>query len=258
MTEGSHERLDAQDIFKSAANNGRKELERSTHALAISGLAGGIVMGLTGLSVAVVQALLGTEGLGRFISFLFYPIGFVAVIVGRAQLFTENTLYPVLLILHERRHVLNTLRLWSAVFFANILGAFLFALLVMKTGALRADFAAHLAQLGVEATQRTSGELFWSGVMGGWLIALVAWNVTAARESIGELSITWLLTFVVGISHFAHCIAGSCEVFSAVLFRAVPAHEYLRWIVAATLGNILGGVVLVSLLNFGQVHADAE
>src|SRR5207237_2648758 len=126
-------------------------------ALALSGLAGGIVMGLTGLSVAVVQAILGSQGTGRFISFLFYPIGFIAVIVGRAQLFTENTLYPVLLILQERRHVLNTLRLWTAVFFANMLGAFLFPVLVMKTGALPADFAAHLAQLGVEATQRSSG-----------------------------------------------------------------------------------------------------
>jgi formate-nitrite transporter family protein len=63
---------------------------------------------------------------------------------------------------------------------------------------------------------------------------------------------------VVGIAHFSHCIAGSCEVFSAVLFGSVPAHEYLRWIAFVTLGNTLGGVVLVSLLNFGQVHADAE
>src|SRR4051812_22828776 len=150
MSGGSHERLDAQDIFKSAAANGRKELERSTHALAISGLAGGIVMGLTGLSVAVVQAILGSEGTGRFISFLFYPIGFIAVIVGRAQLFTENTLYPVLLILQERRHVLNTLRLWIAVFLSNILGAFIFALLAVRTGALRTDFVQHLVQLGVD------------------------------------------------------------------------------------------------------------
>src|SRR3954471_8653943 len=150
MSEGSHERLDAQDIFKSAAKNGRKELERSTHALAISGLAGGIVMGLTGLSVAVVQTLLGTEGPGRFVSFLFYPIGFIAVIVGRAQLFTENTLYPVLLILQEKRHVLNTLRLWTAVFFSNILGALIFALLAIRTGALRTEYADRLVQLGVD------------------------------------------------------------------------------------------------------------
>jgi formate/nitrite transporter FocA (FNT family) len=133
----------------------------------------------------------------------------------------------------------------------------IFALLAIKTGALRTEYADRLVQLGVDNTQRGSGQLFWAGVMGGWLIALVAWTVTAGRESIGELSITWLLTFVVGIAHFAHCIAGSGEVLSAVVHGSLPWHEYLRWISFTTVGNILGGVFLVSLLNYGQVHADA-
>lgn len=255
MTNG-HERLTAAQIFESAAKNGRDELERSTFTLAVSGLAAGFVMGLTGLGVAGVQAVMGKQGFGEFFSYLFYPLGFIAVIVGRSQLFTENTLYPVLLVLHEKRHLLNTLRLWVAVFAANVLGAALFAVLVVKAGALRGDIVAALAELGVRATQHANHELFWSAVMGGWLIALVAWSVTAARESVGEITMTWLLTFAVGIAHFAHCIAGSAECLAAVLHGALPASEYLRWLVMATLGNVVGGVVLVSLLNYGQVHGD--
>ena len=38
---------------------------------------------------------------------MFYPIGFIVVILGRAQLFTENTLYPVALVLAEKKRVLE-------------------------------------------------------------------------------------------------------------------------------------------------------
>ncbi len=58
---------------------------------------------------------------------LFFPVGFIIVIIGRAQLFTENTLYPVTLVLDERRHLLATLRLWVVVLSANLIGAALFA-----------------------------------------------------------------------------------------------------------------------------------
>ncbi len=251
-----HERLNAAEIFDTAAKNGRDELDRSTRALAISGLAGGLVMGLTGLATAVAQTLLGKQGIGEFASFFFYPLGFIAVTLGRAQLFTENTLYPVLLVLHERRHVLNTLRLWTAVFVANVIGALVFATLVMKTGALRSDFQATLAELGMHAAQRYTTDLFWSAVMGGWLIAMVAWSITAARDSIGEITITWLLTFIVGAAHFSHCIAGSSEALASVLAGAIAPLDYVRWLAVVTAGNVLGGVFLVSLLNFGQVHAD--
>src|SRR5689334_24874548 len=93
-------------------------------------------MGLTGLAVAIAQAVLGSGQPAEFISYLFYPVGFIAVIIGRAQLFTENTLYPVILVLDERRYYFETLRLWGVVFAANITGALLFSLLAIKSPAL--------------------------------------------------------------------------------------------------------------------------
>jgi formate/nitrite transporter FocA (FNT family) len=90
-------------------------------------------------------------------------------------------------------------------------------------------------------------------MVGGWLIALVAWVVTASHWTIGQVAMIWLLTFVLGIGRFAHCIVTSSEILSAVLYGLVPAMGYIRWLVPATLGNIVGGVVMVSLLNYGQV-----
>ncbi len=122
----------AHEIYVQVAKNGRHELERSVRGLAVSGVAGGMMMGLTALSMSIVHAQLGDGRAASFIAYMLYPIGFIAVIIGRAQLFTENTLYPVALVLAERRHVAKTLRLWVIVLLGNLLGAFCFALLAVR------------------------------------------------------------------------------------------------------------------------------
>lgn len=248
-------RFTADEIFGAVLDNARNELKRSATKLAFSGVAGGITMGLTGLGVAASRAFLGDTGWRDLISYLFYPIGFISVIIGRAQLFTENTLYPVVLVLDEHRHLVRMMRLWGIVFVANLVGAWIFALLVAKTTALHPDVLSQLVKLGVMSSSGIASHFFWSGVIGGWLIAFVAWTVTASHWTIGQLAMIYLLTLVVGAGRFAHCIAGSCEILAAVEFGSVTAGTYLHWLLATTLGNIAGGVVIVSLLNYGQVRA---
>jgi formate/nitrite transporter FocA (FNT family) len=246
-------RLTAVEIFQAAIENARDELRRSNQKLAFSGVAGGLTMGLTGLAVASIRAFMGHGAGQQIVPFLLYPVGFIAVIIGRAQLFTENTLYPVVLVLDERKHVVRTLRLWGVVFASNVFGALLFALLAGKTPALRPDILSQLVQLGQEASTGSASHFFWSGIIGGWMIALVAWTVTASHWTIGQIAMVYLLTFVVGVGHFAHCIAGSAEILSTVVSGAIPLADYFRWLVPATLGNICGGVLMVSLINYGQV-----
>ncbi len=248
----------AHEIFEQVAASGRDELARSTRALAVSGLAGGFTMGLTGMAVATVRALLPAGPTSELISFFFYPIGFIAVIIGRAQLFTENTLYPVVLVLTDRHYVKDTLRLWGTVLAANVAGAFLFASLVIHTSALEPKVTDQLVRMGTEMVAASTANVFWSGIIGGWLIAFVAWVVTASQWTIGQLAMIWLLTFVVGAGHFAHCIATSSEILAASLGGPVPLGSYFHWLLFATLGNIAGGVLIVSLLNWGQVHAGEE
>jgi len=247
-------RLTATEIFDAAVLNAREEIKRSPRTLAFSGTLGGLTMGLTGLSVAAARAYLGDSPSAELISLMLYPVGFIAVIIGRAQLFTENTLYPVVLVLDERKYVLETLRLWLVVFTANVLGAFLFSLLAMRTGALRPEISAQLIQLGAHSASGSAAHFFWSGIVGGWLIAMVAWEVTASHWTIGQLVMIWILTFVVGIARLSHCIAGSGEILSAVVAGQVPASAFFHWLLFATCGNIVGGVVIVSVLNYGQVR----
>ena len=89
--------------------------------------------------------------------------------------------------------------------------------------------------------------------MAGWLLALVAWLITASHWTTGQALMTWTMTFVLGLGKFAHCVANSGEILSSLLAGRVGFDTYGYWLTAATLGNIAGGVVMVSLLNYGQV-----
>jgi formate-nitrite transporter family protein len=246
------ERPTAHEIFEQVSKNARQELTRTTLGLTVSGIAGGTTMGLTALATGIAQAQLGSGPWAGFAVHMLYPLGFIAVIVGRAQLFTENTLYPVALVLAERRHILATLRLWAIVLPSNIFGALLFALLASKTGALSADAVNAMANMGVQEASGIPAHIFWSGVMGGWLIALVAWLVSGSHSVTGSVALIWMLTFVVGLGGFAHCIAGSGQVMSAVLIHQLRWMDYLRWLGPTVGGNVVGGIMMVTLLEYGQ------
>jgi formate/nitrite transporter FocA (FNT family) len=245
-------RPSAEDIYKQVAANARQELKRSSVALAISGFAGGIFMGLSALGTAIALAMLGHTPGFQMISRMFYPLGFIVVIIGRAQLFTENTLYPVALVLAEKREFWNTLRLWAVVLPSNVLGAFAFAALASLPPTLNPHFVAELSQLGLEALANPSATVFWSGVMGGWIIALAAWLVSGSHSITGSVMIIWMLTFIVGLGNFAHCIATSGEILVAILTHHAAWSSYPRWFGPAVLGNICGGVGMVTLLEYGQ------
>jgi formate/nitrite transporter FocA (FNT family) len=175
-------------------------------------------------------------------------------------LFTENTLYPVALVLSEKKHLWKTLRLWGIVLPANVLGALAFAAIAGLTGALAPNMVHALSQLGLDALHHPSATIFWSGVMGGWIIATVAWLVSGSHSITGSVMIIWMLAFVVGLGNFAHCIAASGEILTAVLTGEAALTAFLHWLWLAVAGNICGGVGMVTLLEYGQViyGGDAE
>ncbi len=252
------ERPSAHEIYKQVATSGREELKRSSTALGISGIAGGTFMGLTALGTALAMSLLGDSPGAQFISKMFYPIGFIVVMIGRAQLFTENTLYPVALVLAERRHLWNTLRLWSIVLPCNIVGALGFSVLAARTPGIHPGVLQALNHLGVQAISQPTSTVFWSGIFAGWLIAMAAWLVSGSHSVTGSILIIWLLTFAVGLGDFAHCIASSAEIFVAALNHSVAWSAYPRWLLAAVTGNICGGVGMVTLIEYGQVILGGE
>lgn len=245
-------RPSAQDIYKQVEKNAREELKRSSISLGISGFTGGVSMGLSALGVGILLAKLGGGHAAFILSRMLYPLGFIVVILGRAQLFTENTLYPVALVLTEPRHIWDTLRLWAIVLPSNVLGALAFAALASLTPAMPADVVQAIAGMGLDAAHTPVATIFWSGVVGGWIIATTAWLVSGSHTITGSVMIIWVLTFVVGMGNFAHCIATSGEILIAVLRGELPWIAYPHWLGPAVAGNVCGGVGMVTLLEYGQ------
>jgi formate-nitrite transporter family protein len=252
------ERPSAEDIYQQVSTSARQELARSTTALALSGFGAGAFMGLSAMGTAIALALLGASPNARIISRMFYPLGFIVVIIGRSQLFTENTLYPVALVLTERSQLWNTLRLWAVVLPTNVLGALAFAALASRTPALDSSFVNALAALGAKALSHPASTVFWSGIIGGWIIALAAWLVSASHSITGSVMVIWMLTFIIGLGDFAHCIASSCEIFVTVLTHHAPWLAFFQWFGPAVAGNMVGGICLVTILEYGQAIYGSE
>ncbi len=251
-------RLSATEIFGRVEQGAEEELERPTLNLLISAVSAGLAMGISGLAVAVLLRATGGDGAGEVLAYLGYPVGFLIVIIGRQQLFTENTLFPVALVLKRRSYLARTAVLWGVVLLGNVLGTLLFALLATRTPAVAQATGDELVGIGVGTGSGGFTTVFWTAIVAGWLIALVAWLVTACTDTIGQIALIVIVTYFIGVGHFAHSIAGSGEVLTAVLAGELPFTSYVTWFSAAVLGNTVGGVVIVALFNYGQVHADGS
>lgn len=250
-------RLTAEEIYTRVEADAAQELDRSARQLVFSGLGAGLVMGISGIGVAVARSSLGV-GPDALVPWLLYPLGFVIVIVGRQQLFTENTLTPVTLVLRRRTRLVSTLKLWVIVAVSNLVGALAIATLVAATTATPAKVDAQMAMLGVETVDQSGATIFFTAVVGGWIIALMTWMVTAANTTSSQVMIVFAMTFVVGAGHFTHSIAGGAESFVAVMRGEVPVGSVLGWLGLALAGNTVGGVVMVALFNYGQVARDDD
>ena len=235
---------------------GEEELKRSTSALAWSGLAAGLAMGFSLVGEGVLKAHLPDSEWSPLVAKLGYSFGFLIVILGSQQLFTENTLTVIVPLMARRTGEMfgNVARLWSVVLLANLVGALLFAFVIGRTELFQPEVHNAFAAIGAKAV--ASG--FWltvlKAVFAGWLIALMVWMLPAAESS--QVLVIILMTWLVGVGEFAHIIAGAAEVFYLAVTGALGWGETLtRFIVPTLLGNVVGGVMLVSALNHAQVTA---
>lgn len=232
---------------------GEEELERSSMALAWSGLAAGLAMGFSFLATAALRSAIPPAPWRHLVATLGYTVGFVFVVMGRQQLFTENTLTPILPLLHDRRKLPNVLRLWGVVLAANLAGALAFAWVLARTPLVGAEVHVALRELAREVLAPSGGEMLLRAVFAGWLIALMVWLLPGAESA--RLATIVVPTYLIALFRFGHSVAGSIDVLYLVAAGAASWGDYLRFLAPTLLGNVLGGVTLVTLLNHGQVVA---
>jgi formate/nitrite transporter FocA (FNT family) len=243
-------------VHEAIRKDGDEELRRPISALAWSGLAAGLSMGFSFVAEALFRTYTPAAPWRPLVTNLGYPLGFLIVIVGRQQLFTENTLTAIIPLLARRNLATfwQVLRLWAVVLAANITGAHIFAWVIGNTPVLQSKFHLALGQLAAEAADVSFGSAILRGIFAGWLIAMVVWMLAATDSN--RIPIIILMTYIVGLAGLTHIVAGSVEVLFLVMTGAKSWLSFAGGYMLPTLiGNVLGGVALVSALNHAQVIA---
>lgn len=239
------------EIFLRVAASADEEFSRSTRLLFLSGLAAGLSIGLSFMARAALTAQSGSDLVGNLV----YPIGFLLIVLGRYQLFTENTLTPVTLVLTRIASLPLLLRNWGIVLTANVIGAMVMGFVLSASGILEPDALAVAREIGLHALELDFGVLFVRGIVAGWIVASMVWLIHAARDTISRLLIVFFLMFLIPSTDLFHCIIGACEAFFLVFDGdATLSNALLGFFLPVLLGNTLGGVLLVAILNFAQTR----
>lgn len=249
--------ISAAVVHETVREEGERELARHPTALAFSGLAAGLSMGFSMVGEGLLLAHIPNVPWRPAIAALGYSLGFVIVVLGRQQLFTENTLTAMLpLLAHpDWKTFMRVARLWGIVLLANLLGAFIFATIVAHTPLFPPEINAAFTTIGRDSLRGDFGLVVLRGVFAGWLIALMIWLLPVAQNV--RLHIIILLTYTVALGGFAHIIAGSVDVLYLVSTGVIGWGHALGGFIAPTLlGNILGGAALVAALNYAQVASE--
>jgi formate/nitrite transporter FocA (FNT family) len=251
--------IGAHVVHETIRREGDEELKRTTSALAWSGLAAGLSMGFSLVAEGLLSAYLPNASWAPLISKLGYSVGFLIVVLGRQQLFTETTLTAVLPLLSTRNMgtALGVLRLWGVVLTANLVGTYIFALCVAKIPIFSPHIQQALAEVSKGGTEGGFGVIFMRSVFAGWLIALMVWLLPAADSA--RVSIIIIITYLIGLGGFNHVIAGSVKTLYLVATGAQTVTQFWGLFFLPTLlGNIVGGVSLVAFLGHAQVVAGKD
>lgn len=250
-------RLSAEEIHENVLVQAEDEMDRPASDLFWSAITAGLTIGWSFVGGAYVSTLVAPEH-RRAAQAVLYPLGFILVIIGRSQLFTENTLEPVIPVLDKPggEKLGKMFRLWALVLIGNMIGAVVFALLFAKTSVVSNEVTSQMREMSTRTLEGTFFMQFYHAIYAGWLIALTAWLVSATTYTGAQIALIWMTTAPIAALDFRHSIAGSVEAyFAAGSGLATWMQAVGGFTLPTVLGNIVGGVIFVAMLNHGQVSS---
>ncbi|MBB5211739.1 formate/nitrite transporter family protein [Microbulbifer hydrolyticus] len=247
------------EILQEQMQDSLHEYRRNNHSLFLSSLAAGLEIGFSLFLMAAFYSHFSAENDQRTMYMLMalsYPIGFMLVIIGRSDLFTEHTTLAILPVLSGRQKIPGLMRVWALIYSGNMLGALLFSILFVQfvdmTDRLDGGVFAYYAKklLG----DNISGQ-FVGAIFAGWLMGLLGWMVASSAETISRMAVIALITFVIGLGGLAHCIAGAVGIFCALLSESsgISYVNGLLFLIVATIGNTIGGSIFVGFVKYSYV-----
>ncbi len=244
-------------IHELIRRDGEKEINREAMALLWSAIAGGISMSTSMIARGILETYLPDGDLFFLISSAGYTVGFIIVIIANQQLFTENTITPVLPFMVEPTlsHFLKMIRLWGIVLFGNLIGGAIAAYVMASMPIFSDEVTKTFIDMGRHLMANTSNELFSKGIMSGWLIATLVWMLHSTKQ--GHIALIFLVTYLIAIGDLTHIIVGSIEVlFLLIIGEVSPFDSLFKFGLPTLLGNVVGGTFIFGLISHAQVRAD--
>jgi formate-nitrite transporter family protein len=254
---------DSAQILEHEFKESLASIERPTPQLFVSGLSAGLDIGFSVLLMAVMETVINKGGLpepvGEMLVANMYAVGFIIVVLGRSELFTEQTTLAVLSVLNRKASVAALVRVWLVVYVANLIGAAFFAAFAVLIGpALGVISRPVFGDIALVATGHSGWVIFLSAVLAGWLMGLLSWLVAASRDTISQIVIVWLIAATIGFAHLNHVVVGSVEVLAGVFAgEKVTWGDYGHFLLWTTLGNAVGGPFFVAIIKFGHASGKA-
>lgn len=252
-----HAPLPPQLIFKIIRHEGEEELARSFRALAFSGLAAGIFVSSSFLFRSIFHMYVGSYPIGNMISSLGYTVGFLIVILGRMQLFTENPITTIVPLLSEwsTKRLLKVIRLWSTVFLFNIIGTAIAAAFFASQYTLSPEVEAAMHDLASNVMRLQPLENILRGIPAGIIIAALVW--TAPQTKYFRFATIIFFVYFIALGDFTHVVVGSCEMAFEVIQGDANFFDYcFKFLIPTGLGNIIGGTGIFTLLIYNQVKRE--
>jgi len=251
------------EVLRSIIEKGKHELNRDFVGLSMSSFSAGLDIGFGPLLMGVFLTL-SASGFGDLTTELLlasaYAVGFILVILGRSELFTEHTTLAVMPVIDGQASFKQLLKLWGIVYVGNIFGGIVFTgLAVLLMPGLGVVSPEAFETIALKLVTHPLHWLLLAGIFAGWLMGLLAWLITAAQETISRVFIIWIITATIGILHLPHSIAGNVEVlFGLFTSTEIGFMDYFLFLTMATIGNALGGAIFVGLLKYGHVTRGAK
>jgi formate-nitrite transporter family protein len=249
--------LRAAVIHEAIRTEGEAELRRPASALIWSGIAAGLSMGFSLAAMGLIYSRLPDTPWRSLIADFGYTIGFLAVILGRQHLYTENTLTVMLPLLtnRDRKTLWTMLRLWSIVLIANVFGAGMIAWAIARTDVFGPEVHAACAEVAMLTVKGKWSTVLLRGLFAGWIIAMMVWMMPASDSS--RPAIIIFMTYLVALGELPHVVVSSVDGVYLIASGMLSWKGFATFLVPTAIGNTLGGVLLVAFFNHAQVIGES-
>ena len=216
-------------------------------------------MGLSLMAMGLLMSRLEGISGSHVITSLGYSAGFLAVILARQQLFTENTITAVLPIMSKPNlaNIWRLLRLWGVVLGGNLMGTLLVAYVMLNLPIFDAKTDHAFLEIGRKVMENDVSQMFSKGIVSGWMIATMVWMIASMENA--KIAIIVLITYLMALGDFTHIVVGSAEVSYLVFAGELGWKDFWFTFAGPTLaGNIIGGSFIFALISHAQIRSEKD